>query len=136
MVWQLSFVPIVGKSSSTTDTGGKMKKTTDTEKSLKELEKWLYDELEPYFQGKYGRMDTMIEMFVTQTMERVDSLLSQAKREGKIELFNELYDTLNTDDLPMLNEENNLLFRGINLVKKLNQIRDDLKSQSEQTGKK
>lgn len=32
---------------------------------------WVHQELEPYFQGEYGTMDTMLEMFEDQLIDNI-----------------------------------------------------------------
>jgi hypothetical protein len=48
--------------------------------------KWLMDELEPYFQGIYGTMDGMLEMFCDQSIEKVTNLLSSTRQQVQKEM--------------------------------------------------
>lgn len=48
--------------------------------TMEEIERWVYDELEPYFQGEYGTMDSMLELFITQLSEKIQSAVTSAEK--------------------------------------------------------
>lgn len=51
-----------------------------------EIRKWVYEELEPYFQGEFGTMDTMLEMFIEQLTDKLVPLLADATKKGAEEV--------------------------------------------------
>lgn len=51
--------------------------TTDIEKAVT----WAKEELEPYFQGEYGTMDTMLEMFLEKFEQSLLSIREKTLRE-------------------------------------------------------
>ena len=51
-------------------------------KEIEDLRKWVHEELEPYFQGEFGTMDTMLEMFIEQLTDKLSSLIDEEKGEA------------------------------------------------------
>lgn len=52
------------------------------EKTMADLRKWVYKELEPYFQGEFGTMDTMLEMFIEQLTDKLSDLFTEEYLKG------------------------------------------------------
>lgn len=76
--------------------------TSQSREKIEALRAWVYEELEPYFQGKFGTMDTMLEMFIEQLTDKIKPLIDEAKAEVATEAaitFNKMIRAIGTSNI-------------------------------------
>lgn len=68
----------------------------NNQKTLETWDEWARKELEPYFQGRFGTMDSMLDLFLDKSMDRINAEKELSRQEGLREAtLRELDDELN-----------------------------------------
>jgi hypothetical protein len=84
------------------------------EKTMEDLRAWVHEELEPYFQGAFGTMDTMLEMFIEELTDKLASSHDSFRRKVEEELINkDTHSTLKKREAQRI-KLHNLTLKGVN----------------------